>query len=201
MSHAYMFLGVSLIAFIASIAQNSSLFTFDTSAAENWDPKPTQLEKNRIFIQFCDSWAYRGTFNQVASHIQQRCVTNVEIQGGNYPPPPHLEKLAELLSYIQMALIIFILLGDKIASHLEIELPEPIKNMFQNKIAFVMVLWLVGNTLTQNLVSTKAFEIYYEHTKIWSSIKMERLPTLQDLFRELGKVGVDCIQKEAVSRR
>lgn len=167
---------------------------------EAWDPTPTNLRSGLMFIQYCTSWSYRGTFNQVANLVHNNCISDVDVQGGEYPPLPEKVFIASIVWYIQMFLFAIIFGGQAISNHLGIELPEGAKKMLENKFALFMFVWLFGNSIQSSLMSTGAFEIYHGHDKIWSSIEANRLPNHRDLMRAFEKQGIECIQPRAVPR-
>lgn len=59
-------------------------------------------------------------------------------------------------------------------------LPIPPWQMYlaNNKMSTCMTSWLLGNTLAQNLVSTGAFEVYYDGNLIFSKLTTGKLPVV-----------------------
>jgi len=97
--------------------------------------------------------------------------------------------------------MIILFFGEKIAQMCGFELPQAIKDQLSNKFAIFMVIWLIGNMIQGNLLSTGAFEVYLGEKKIWSSIEMQRLPTATDVLKALNENGIECVEQQSVPRR
>ena len=55
-----------------------------------------------------------------------------------------------------------------------------------------MGAWFLGNTLSQNMLNTGAFEVYYDGETIFSKIRSGRLPSMPEIMTGL---------EEAIDRR
>jgi len=173
--------------------------------SEPYDPTPANLRDGLLFVQFCTSWSYRGTYNQVRNLIHQNCFptsqsSQLDVAGGEYPPTPEKVALASLVWYIQLILFGLIFFMEKLFDLLELPMPEQCKQVTENKFACFMLVWLFGNSIQGALLSTGAFEIYHGHEKIWSSLDHNRLPAQRDLLTAFKRSGIDCIQQQAVRR-
>lgn len=61
----------------------------------------------------------------------------------------------------------------------------------QNKMAWCMGTFFIGNMISSGLTKTNAFEIYLDERLIWSTLQTNRKPTMEDLVRSFRKVGVE----------
>jgi len=91
---------------------------------------------------------------------------HMEINGGNYPTPASKVLMAKLVQVVQFGLIGVAVAGDYLMTHV-FNFPEngpfpPLYETIREKKMFVgMGAWIVGNSITQGLTSSGAFEIYY----------------------------------------
>ena len=51
-----------------------------------------------------------------------------------------------------------------------------------NKMSTCMTSWLLGNTVAQNLVSTGAFEVYYDGNLVFSKLTTGKLPVVRPSY-------------------
>ena len=70
--------------------------------------------------------------------------------------------------------------------------PEFVTNLQANKMGSTMGAWFLGNTLSQNMLNTGAFEVYYDGETIFSKIRSGRLPSMPEIMTGL---------EEAIDRR
>jgi len=98
----------------------------------------------------------------------------------NHPAPP----LNVLLSYI-FTMAQYSLIG---SIYFEFGLVPP--GLIENKMASCVGSFFVGNMISSSLTKTNAFEIYLGERLLWSSLKTQRKPNMQDLQNSFKKVGV-----------
>mmetsp|Transcript_21624 Transcript_21624/g.47499 ORF Transcript_21624/g.47499 Transcript_21624/m.47499 type:complete len:121 (-) Transcript_21624:591-953(-) len=77
--------------------------------------------------------------------------------------------------------------GDKVFGALGVTPPEFYNSMKNNKMTTCMGLWFFGNTIAQNLLSTGAFEIYYDGELIFSKLSSGTLPVLNMVVKDVGR--------------
>ena len=70
--------------------------------------------------------------------------------------------------------------------------PDFVTNLQANKMGSTMGAWFLGNTLSQNMLNTGAFEVYYDGETIFSKIRSGRLPSMPEIMTGL---------EEAIDRR
>ena len=100
----------------------------------------------------------------------------VEVIPSNYPVAPANLALGKLCSYAQMGLIALALGGDKIFPLLDMEPPEFYESVKENKFGYVMAVWFLGNAVNNQLLSTGAFEIFYDGNLVFSKLAEGRMP-------------------------
>jgi len=64
--------------------------------------------------------------------------------------------------------------------------PGFFNSMKNNKMSTCLGAWFVGNTVVQNLVSTGAFEVYYDGQVVFSKLATGKLPVLNSVVRDVG---------------
>ena len=91
--------------------------------------------------------------------IQQR-FPGTEVVGSNFPPSAFAvaaSKAVNLGTFAAMGLTHF---GDQLCAALgATPTPEFVANLQSNKMGSTMGAWFVGNTVSQNLLNTGAFEV------------------------------------------
>lgn len=62
--------------------------------------------------------------------------------------------------------------------------------MRENKMASCMGLFFVGNMISGGFTKTNAFEIYFNEKLLWSTLKTQRKPNMQDIVKSFKKAGI-----------
>lgn len=75
--------------------------------------------------------------------------------------------------------------------------PEFVDNLKGNKMGSTLGAWFIGNTLSQNMLNTGAFEVYYDGETIFSKIESHRLPSMPELMNDLT-IAIERYQQKAL---
>merc|ERR1719330_1173066 len=126
--------------------------------------------------------------------LETRALENLEVRGTEYPPLAGKKMAAQAVFYLQLVIFAVIAFGDHLFSHLGMSPPQLYMSMKENKLMSFMAIWLVGNMIQGNLLSTGAFEVYHGEQLIWSSLKEGRLPNMGDVVQVFGAAGVEFMQ-------
>jgi len=112
----------------------------------------------------------RGAFMQVKQLLEQQH-TGMEVVGSMYPVPPLKQGLARVVGLGQMGAFAVVLFGDNIFEMLGYAaLPQLyVQHVQQNRFGAGVAAWFVGNLLQSQLMSTGAFEVYYDGTLVGAS--------------------------------
>lgn len=62
--------------------------------------------------------------------------------------------------------------------------------MRENKMAWCMGTFFVGNMLSSGFTKTNAFEIYLNERLLWSTLETHRKPSMEDLVDSFRKVWI-----------
>ncbi|KAH6937482.1 hypothetical protein HPB50_000749 [Hyalomma asiaticum] len=105
------------------------------------------------------------------------------VEGDAYPPPPPRMQLAHALSMLKLALIALVLLGINPFAWMGTPTPAFFSWMVSNKLYSCLMLFFVCGAIESKLVSTGAFEIYFNDVRVWSKIETGRIPSPPELFQ------------------
>jgi len=144
-------------------------------------PKFAQMAGPSMTFQFCNSWGYRKVFEQFASAIQEK-FPDLVVRGMNYPPPPVRAYSAQGLSFLKLALIVCIAVGQNPFVWMNMTTPNVFYWAMNNKIFACMMLFFIGNAIESQLVSTGAFEISFNDVPVWSKLETGRIPSGPEMF-------------------
>jgi len=142
---------------------------------------------------------------QVKDALRQH-FPQLEVNGGNYPAPASKVFMAQILQVVQLSVVALAVAGDYIFTSL---LNYPANGPFppfyeairEKRMMIGMGSWFVGNSISQSLTSTGAFEIAFDGKVIFSKLASQshELPSLQQIIREMQRVQPDLVQRHAHS--
>lgn len=93
------------------------------------------------------------------------------------------------LSYI--AAIALILMGDPVFAALNVATPPLILQARESQISSVFLVWMIGNTISHNLLNSGAFEVTLNEHQVWSKIDTGRVPTWPELIKGFEEAGLN----------
>mmetsp|Transcript_34928 Transcript_34928/g.87988 ORF Transcript_34928/g.87988 Transcript_34928/m.87988 type:complete len:137 (-) Transcript_34928:345-755(-) len=124
---------------------------------------------------------------QVQKLIQDE-FPGTEVIPSSFPVAPAKMALAKFAGFAQMGLLALTFAGDKIFPLIGMEPPELYQqSVAQNKFGYCMGIWLLGNAVNNGLMSTGAFEVYYDGSLIFSKLETGRMPFGQEITEALSK--------------
>jgi selT/selW/selH-like putative selenoprotein len=92
--------------------------------------------------------------------------------------------LAQFMGLFKMALIVCILTGTSIFSMLGLGAPPAwYENLTQNKLYACLMIFFLSNAIEGQLISTGAFEVWFNDVPLWSKIQVGRIPNPPELFQ------------------
>jgi selT/selW/selH-like putative selenoprotein len=98
------------------------------------------------------------------------------VSGEEYPAPDFNQNMASLVSYLQMAVMIMAFFGETICEKFQITLPEQVKSILEKKMMLCIGSFLLSNMIRSNLLSTGAFEIYFDEELVFSKLQTGQAP-------------------------
>jgi len=113
---------------------------------------------------------------------------NLRVVPSNYPPHPSKAMLAKVVTTVQFGMIGLALGGDKILPLINVPTHYPTyQSIKENKLMVCAGAWMVGNMISQNLLSTGAFEVSYQGKVIFSKLEKNRLPSVDEIISGIQK--------------
>ena len=88
-----------------------------------------------------------------SSFVQDR-YPGLQVEGGNFPPPPLRSMTAQTLSALKFILIIVLVSGQNPFALLNVATPEAYNWAIENKVYACMMVFFVSNMIETQLVST-----------------------------------------------
>eukprot|EP00775_Hariotina_reticulata_P012919 gene12919-13046_t len=130
-----------------------------------------------------DQHLRRGAFMQVKQLLEQQH-PGMEVGGSMYPVPPLKQGLAQVVGLGQMGAFAVVLFGDKIFEMLGYAAPPQLYVQYvqQNRFGAGVAAWFVGNLLQSQLMSTGAFEVYYDGSLVFSKLATGRMPAADEVL-------------------
>jgi selT/selW/selH-like putative selenoprotein len=123
-------------------------------------------------------------FEKFSQAIQQK-YPQIKVEGGNYPPPPVNQAIAQFLTIAKVVLILLIISNQNPFPYLGIQTPSVYTWLVENKLYGCMMLFFISNAIEGQLVTTGAFEITYNDMPVWSKLETGRIPSAQEMFQIL----------------
>lgn len=117
---------------------------------------------------------------------------DLQVEGGNYPPPPLMELVARVLSIVQLVGIAWMIMGgEKMLRMVGYrQMPRFYYTLQENSVPLAIGLFLVIPQFIQKMTVTGAFEIYLDDETVFSKIEMGRFPQMEELTSRLSAAGV-----------
>lgn len=130
-------------------------------------------------------------FKQHARHLRQIFPGQLEITGGNHPPPMWKQLAARALGWASIAVIGLAMAGPFLASALGwAQPPAPIAWLQANRGA-ALAVYFITNMLSSGLLATGAFEVALDGAPLYSALASGgRIPTVQHLAGLLAAAGL-----------
>lgn len=135
-----------------------------------------------IRIQYCQSCGYRQAFDGISKMLQTQ-FPEISVIGEVHQPGWLRSQIVNLLFIAKLAIIAMIYMDINPFTYLQMETPRIWSYMSQNKVTSTLFILFIGNTIDGNMMSTGAFEVFYNDMPIWSKIQTGRMPDLSELFQ------------------
>lgn len=143
----------------------------------------------------------RRNYVAVAEFLQTH-FQHVQVEGGNYPPPPVVEWSGQILWALQALGLLWALLGgdrllilarltrrDPQNPHRHI-LPNWYYTIQESRIQIGVALFLLAPQFLAKYTITGAFEVTVGDTLVWSKLQYGRFPTQDELLQAFQALGV-----------
>lgn len=144
-----------------------------------------------IKVQYCHSCGYKQAFDEVAKILSQQ-YPNIKIEGQYHQPNWLRMQIVNLLFFSKIALIAMIYMDINPFNYLQMETPRIWTHMTQSKVPSSLIILFITNSIESNMMSTGAFEIFYNDMPVWSKLSTNRIPSAPELLSivdSLYKIG------------
>lgn len=135
-------------------------------------------------FMYCISWGYRNVFEDYSARLRHR-YPELQIEGGNFPPPTINNYIAKFLGVTKLLLIAMVVTGINPFTALNMDVPGVVTWAYENKIYACLMLFFISNAIETQLLSTGAFEISLNDMPIWSKLESGKVPRLNELIQIL----------------
>ncbi|KAF6775522.1 hypothetical protein AHF37_06351 [Paragonimus kellicotti] len=178
-------LGIPTPSFITYGMQNK--FDVGVSAGSLHNTDAQRLNRNARPTGF-----YEGNTKTQITELAAHTSFCILIEGDIFPPPAWRSAIAKLVQAVKFGLIVTVICGIDVFSALGIPTPSFITYGMQNKMSFCLMVFLLGNLVEGQLLSTGAFEVYFNgnsiynnHMPIWSKLDSQRIPQPSELLEAI----------------
>ena len=138
-----------------------------------------------INILYCVAWSYKSTFDSIRRYVMSKN-PGVIVTGSEYPAPMLNQYLATFLTYFQFGFVLFIMMGSQIFAYFGMEVPQICRKIEENRFMYGIGAFFIGNMIRNQLITTGAFEIFFDNELVFSKLQSNQIPSetiLNDLFR------------------
>ncbi|KAG9511155.1 Thioredoxin reductase-like selenoprotein T-like, partial [Fragariocoptes setiger] len=135
-----------------------------------------------VKILFCSSCGYKHAFDEMSRLLQEK-YPHLRIIGATHHPGWLRNQLSNLISASKMIIMGLILFNIDPFQYMRMPTPSIWTYMQQHKLYCSMLVFFLTNTIGAQLMSTGAFEIYYNDMPIWSKLETGRMPAPVELIQ------------------
>lgn len=138
-----------------------------------------------IKIKYCHSCGYRQAFDEISKLLAAN-FPDIKIEG-EYHQPSFLRATIVNLVFASKIAILGMIYGDvNPFNYLQMETPQIWTVMTSSKISASLFILFATNSIESHIMSTGAFEIFYNDIPIWSKMTTGRMPSGQELLQQIG---------------
>ncbi|DAZ92820.1 TPA: hypothetical protein N0F65_012981 [Lagenidium giganteum] len=153
--------------------KESSATTTTTSAKRD-------ITLDHVNVFFCTSCGFQQNFMEVKKFLENRYPHLVDrVYGANHQPDPMKKVLADFLGYLQLGGIAMLIVGERIFTMFGAD-TTLLQKALDNKLMCFSVILLLGS-ISQSILSTGAFEIYFNDELVFSKLAAGRWPSLEEI--------------------
>lgn len=135
-----------------------------------------------IKIQYCQSCGYRQAFDEISKMLQLH-YPGLRVEGEVHQPGWLKSQIVNLLFLTKSATLAMLYMDINPFIYFQIETPRVWDYMTRTKISSSLIILSVSNIIETSMVSTGAFEIFYNDIPIWSKIQTGRMPSIPELHQ------------------
>jgi len=146
-----------------------------------------QTQSNIVEILYCSSGSYKNNFQEIKEFIQTN-FPDLEVIGGEYPPPTLNKLLSRFCSGLQIAFFILMIAGEKIFHNLGIPESRIFQLLKEKKMMVLFFIFVLGNSLSNYFWSSGAFEIMFRDNLVFSKLRMGNMPDISEILERIKEI-------------
>jgi selT/selW/selH-like putative selenoprotein len=121
-----------------------------------------------------------------------------KVTGDNLPPPPIVELLFKLLSFLQLAGVLVVILGRNTFSLMGLPaVPTWYDSIEKNGVQLAIFIYLLMPQVLSKYMVTGAFEVVLDGVTVFSKLQTGRFPQYSDLVEPFVDAGLKLIQAQS----
>lgn len=138
-----------------------------------------------VKIQYCHSCGYRQAFDDVAKLLAAN-FPELKVEGEYHQPNFLRAQIVNLLFVSKIAILAMIYMDINPFNYLQMETPRIWTKITSSKVPASLFILFITNSIESNMMSTGAFEIFYNDIPIWSKLTTGRMPSGPELLQQIG---------------
>lgn len=148
------------------------------------DPSQTSggVGNPTVRIQYCHSCGYKQAFDDISKMLRLK-FPDLSVEGELHQPNFLRAQLVNLIFLAKIAVIAMLYMEINPFTRLQMETPRIWLYMSQSKVSSALLILFLANSIESNMMSTGAFEIFYNDMPVWSKIQAGRMPTAPELLQ------------------
>lgn len=135
-----------------------------------------------IKVQYCQSCGYRQAFDDLSMRFQS-LYPGIRVEGEIHQPGWLRSQVVNLLFVVKTATLAMLYIDINPFTYFQMETPRIWEYMRGSKISSSLIILSLANIVETSMVSTGAFEIFYNDIPIWSKIQTGRMPSAPELHQ------------------
>jgi len=122
-------------------------------------------------------------------HIVRNEFPWMDVHLSQYPVPEWKVRASSLVSYAQFGTLVGVMFGEGLCRSLGVPPPAFLNGPFltENRIPLLAGVWLGGGTVSQSLLKTQAFEVYYDGEVVTSKLDTGVMPTREQILQGIRR--------------
>lgn len=148
---------------------------------KNYDVDALTDGRPTVKIQYCQSCGYRQAFEDIKLRLEKEMPMCV-VEGEIHRPDFMRSQLANFVFLAKAAFFIMVYFRFDPFAHFQMPTPRFWHFVMDNRMAASVMVMLFASSVESNMMSTGAFEIFYNDIPIWSKIQKGRMPYMHEIL-------------------
>lgn len=136
-------------------------------------------------INYCHSCGYRQAYEDIRDRLKIE-YPELDIKGETNRPGFLRSQIANIIFLSKIAFFVMIYARFDPFAHFQLATPRMWHLISENRMAASVMVLLLASSIESNMMSTGAFEIFFNDMPVWSKIQQGRLPSYPELSQAIG---------------